>query len=65
MVMAVIYTECGQYDKALDELEVLLSELTGYSVNSLKMSSHFDPLRKLPRYQEMMRKYAGTTASLP
>lgn len=64
MVMAVIYTKCGQYDKALDELEVLLSQLTGYSVNSLKMSGHFDPLRKLPRYQEMIRKY-GSTTNLP
>ncbi len=57
MVMAIIFTKCGQYDKALDELEVLLSQETGAAVNDFKMNNHLDPLRELPRYQEMMKKY--------
>lgn len=64
MVMAVIYVKCGKYDEAIDQLEVLLSEQTGFTVNSFKKNSNLDPLRDLPRYQEMIRKY-GSTASRP
>lgn len=65
MVMAFIYVKCGRYEQALDELEVLLSEQTPYTVNDFKLNRELDPLRKLPRYQEMVRKYAGTSAGLP
>ncbi len=58
MVMAIVYTKCGQYDKAIDELEVLLTQQTNYSVNDFSLNSDFEPLRKLPRYQELMKKYA-------
>lgn len=58
MVMASIYVECGEYDKAMDELEVLLSEQTPFTVNDFKLNPDLEPLRKLPRYQEMMRKFA-------
>lgn len=60
MVMATIYIECGELDKALDELEVLLSEQTAFTVNDFKLNKDFEPLRKLPRYQEMIKKYSGT-----
>jgi tetratricopeptide (TPR) repeat protein len=64
MVMANIYARCGDYDKALDELEELLSQQTNYTVNDFKLNSELEPLRKLPRYQEMMRKYAFAADSL-
>jgi hypothetical protein len=59
MVMASIYVECGEYDKAIDELEVLLSEQTPFTVNDFKLNPDLEPLRKLPRYQEMIKKYSG------
>jgi len=58
MVMAIIYVKCGDFDKALNELEELLSQQTNYTVNDFKLNMDLEPLRKLPRYQEMMRKYA-------
>ena len=58
MVMAIIYVKCGDYDKALDELEELLLQQTNYTVNDFKLNMELEPLRKLPRYQEMMKKYA-------
>jgi hypothetical protein len=58
MVMAIIYVQCGEYDKALDELDELLAEQTPYTVNDFKLNPELEPLRKLPRYQEMMRKYS-------
>jgi len=64
MVMAVIYVKCGEFDKALDELEELLSQQTNYSVNDLKLNGELEPLRKLPRYQEMMRMYSTPSGSL-
>jgi tetratricopeptide (TPR) repeat protein len=57
MVMAIIYIKCGQFDKALDELEELLAQQTPYSVNDLKLNEKLEPLRKLPRYQKLLEKY--------
>lgn len=57
MVMAIIYTNCGRYDEAIDELEELLALGTNYSVNDLKLNIMFDPLRTLPRYQDMIARY--------
>jgi len=57
MVMAIIYIKCGQYDKALDELEELLAQQTPFTVNDLKLNEKLRPLRKLPRYQSLLEKY--------
>lgn len=61
MVMATIYVECGEYDKAQDELDELLAQQTPYTVNDFKLNPELEPLRKLARYQEMMRKYGGSS----
>lgn len=58
MVMANIYAGCGEYDKALEELEELLSSQTSYTVHDFEMNTNLDPLRRIPRYQELMKKYA-------
>jgi len=63
MVMAIIYVTCGRYDDALDELEDLLAQQTPYTINDFKLNLRLDPLRELPRYQEMMRKY-GVSSDL-
>lgn len=59
MVMAVIYVKCGEYDKALDELEELLSQQTNYSTNDFRLSGELALLRKLPRYQQLLQKYSA------
>ena len=64
MVMAIIYAKCGDYDKALDELEELLLQQTNYTVNDFKLNMELEPLRKLPRYQEMMQKYSMPSGSM-
>lgn len=58
MVMANIYAGCGEYDKALDELEELLSSQTNYTAHDFEMNSKLNPLRRLPRYQELIGKYS-------
>jgi hypothetical protein len=59
MVMANIYARCGNYDKALDELENLLSSQTYHTIHDFEMNEHLAPLRHLPRYQELIRKYSA------
>jgi hypothetical protein len=59
MVMAKIYAKCGEYDKAFDKLDELLSLRTVYTVNDIKHAQEFVPLRDLPRYQQLMQKYSG------
>lgn len=58
MVMAQIYTNCGRYDEAIDELEYVLSLETEYNVNRLKFISWIEPLKDLPRFQAVMKQYA-------
>jgi hypothetical protein len=58
MVMAEIYTRCGQVEAAIDELNYLLSLDSYYNVNSLKLLDWVDPLRDNPRFQQLMRDYA-------
>ena len=63
MVMATIYVRCGNYDKALDELGELLSSQTSYTVHDFEVNEHLTPLRHLPRYQELIRKYSANAGS--
>lgn len=64
MVMAEIYTICGQYDNAIVELEDLLSIESTFTTNDLKLSRVFDPIRGLPRFKDMMKRYALTNQSI-
>jgi len=57
MVMAQIYTECGRYDEAIDEIEYVLSLETDVTVNRLRFLSWTEPLFKEPRFQDMISRY--------
>ncbi|NIS15620.1 MAG: hypothetical protein GWN14_20330 [candidate division Zixibacteria bacterium] len=57
--MATIYVMAGEYDKAIDELDYLLSIPSWFSVNQLKLDPFYDPLRNHPGYQELIRKYGS------
>jgi len=55
--MAIIYARCGEYDKAMDQVEELLANQTPYTVNDFKLCGDLEPLRKLPRFQKLLEKY--------
>ena len=57
MLMARIYTNCGKYDEAIDELEAVLSLETYVTVNTLKYKHWVDPLRDSARFEALTRKY--------
>jgi len=57
MVMAVIFTYKGDYNKAMDELEYLLSIPCWVTPNYLRSDPVFAPLHNLPRFKEIIRDF--------
>ncbi len=58
--LAEVYSIVGEYDKALDEIELLLSIPYYFTTWDLKLNPFWDPLRDNPRFQELIEKYEGT-----
>jgi len=57
--LAEVYTIVGEYDKAIDQLELILSyPYGGNSVNSIRLDQMWEPLKGNPRFEKMMEKYA-------
>jgi len=52
--LARIYTMVGEYDKAIDQLELLLSIPSWMTEQSLKLDSQWDPLREHPRFIKLI-----------
>jgi len=50
----------GEYEEAIDKLEYLMSIPAGQdlSVNTLRFSPDFDPLRGHPRFKRLLEKYS-------
>jgi hypothetical protein len=59
MVMATIYTIVGEYDKAIDELQIVLSIPSWCSTELLKADPLFAPLHDNPRFIELMKEYGS------
>ena len=58
MDMAHIYTNCGEYDKALDEIEYVLSLESEITINLIKFEHWVKPLLNLPRFKALANQYA-------
>jgi len=54
MVMAEIYTLTGDYDKAMDEIEYLLSIPAPISESWLRHNTIFQPLKNNTRFQKII-----------
>lgn len=57
MGMAQIYGNCGDYEKAIDEIEIVLSLKNTYTMNWFKFVHWVDPFRDHPRFQALVEKY--------
>jgi hypothetical protein len=58
--MAHIYVLVGRQDAAIEELEHLASlQSLWFSPTLLRIDPRWDPLRKHPRFQELLQKYGG------
>ena len=60
MRLAIVYSMVGEQDKALDEIELLLSIPCSFTTWHLKLSPFWDPLRDNERFQELIEKYKDT-----
>jgi serine/threonine-protein kinase len=56
--LAYVYSMVGEYDKAIDEIELLLSIPYYFTTWDLKLSPYWDPMRDHPRFQELIAKYS-------
>ncbi|MFC1555829.1 protein kinase [candidate division KSB1 bacterium] len=53
--LAVIYTKTGEFEKAIDQLEYLMSIPSYFSIQHLKLDAAWDPLRSHPRFQKLLK----------
>jgi len=56
--LAMIYVMVGEYDLAIDQLEILLSVPSFFSVPYLRLNPVYAPLRDHPRFQILLEEYA-------
>lgn len=56
--MATIYTIVGEPEKAIEELEIVLSNPAWISVEYLKADPIFEPLHQNPRFLALLDKYS-------
>ena len=49
----------GEYDKAIEIVDGLLSRPSQVTVATLKLNPLWDPVRQDPRFIEMLRKHGG------
>lgn len=54
MVMAYVYTLNGEYDDALDQIELLLSIPAKVSMAWLEADPIWEPLRDHPRFMQLL-----------
>ncbi len=57
LYLSRIYTLIGDNDNAFKQIDYLLSNYTGFSINRLKHDPVYDPLRNLPGYKAIIAKY--------
>jgi serine/threonine protein kinase/tetratricopeptide (TPR) repeat protein len=56
--LAEIYTIVGEYEAAIDQLEILFSVPSLISVHALRLDPIWDPLRDNPRFQRLLERYS-------
>jgi serine/threonine-protein kinase len=60
--LAQIYVKIGEYEAALEQLEILLSIPSECSVPVLRLDPIWDPLRDNPRFKQLLDKYSGDSS---
>jgi len=54
--LARIYTMVGEYDAAIDRIEILLSSPGELSISFLRLDPTWNPLRDHPRFQDLIKQ---------
>jgi TolB-like protein/Tfp pilus assembly protein PilF len=58
-LLAEVYAIVGEYDKALELVDGLLTRKTQVTVAQLKINPLWDPIRQDPRFLAMLQKHGG------
>ncbi|UCF04540.1 MAG: protein kinase [bacterium] len=58
ITLAEIYAIVGEFEAAIDQLEILLSIPAEISVQAIRLDPVWDPLRNNPRFQQLLEKYS-------
>jgi serine/threonine-protein kinase len=53
---ALVFVRAGEYEEAIDQLEVLLSVPSWMSRTLLRIDPAWDPLRQNPRFRKLVEK---------
>jgi hypothetical protein len=56
MYLVRTYIMVGEYDKAIEQLDVLLGIPSNYSTAWLRVHTLFDPLRDRPNFQALLEE---------
>ena len=56
--LVMVYVLLGEYDKAINKIDFLLSNPGELSVIRLKLDPIYDPLRDLPGFKRIIKKYS-------
>jgi TolB-like protein len=59
IAVAEVHTFLGDYSRAIEILDGLLSRPSGLTVQGLKVNPIWDPLRNDPQFQALLDKYGG------
>ena len=57
--LLTIYILLGENEKALKQIDFLLSNQTDFYLNKLQLDPFYDPLRNLPGYKAIIEKYSA------
>ena len=57
--LARIYTMVGEYDAAIDQLEILLAVPSITAIPMLRIDPIWKPLRDHPRFQRLLERYGN------
>ncbi|MFQ5866015.1 MAG: serine/threonine protein kinase, partial [bacterium] len=56
--LAIIYTEVGEVEQAIDQIDYLLSIPFWMTVQGFQQHPRFDALHKVPRFQRILEKHS-------
>jgi serine/threonine protein kinase/tetratricopeptide (TPR) repeat protein len=57
LILSEIYAITGEYDSAIDQIDLLLSIPSGITLKLIELDPLFAPLREHPRFEELKSKY--------
>ena len=52
-----VYIRIGEYDRAIEQIDYVLSIPSHLSLGRIKLDPLYDPIRNYPKFKEVLEKY--------